>query len=263
MDFGKENINDLISPEWNPRIISDSEMEKLKKSIIEFDYIDPVIINKHNMHIVGGNQRVYALKELGFNEIDVVYINEPDLNKEKALNIALNKISGDWDTEKLEDIFNELDADELDLTGFDELEIDDLFNESLEFDDNPFEDNGIVKSKYTAKIDIPHYEITGEKPELYELIDTEKADKFKVKIEESDFPDDVKEFLINSSYRFLEFNYSNIAEYYAHADKELQEMMEDLALVIIDFNKAIADGYVEFSDKMREIVERDYGDIIE
>ena len=64
-------------------------------------------------------------------------------------------------------------------------------------------------------------------------------------------------------FRFLEFNYSNIAEYYAHADKELQEMMEDLALVIIDFNKAIADGYVEFSDKMREIVERDYGDIIE
>ena len=80
------------------------------------------------MHIVGGNQRYEALKELGYEEIDVIFINEPDINREKALNIRLNNMSGDWDNDKLTAVFEELKLTHFDieLTGFDEDFVDDL-----------------------------------------------------------------------------------------------------------------------------------------
>ena len=70
------------------------------------------------------------------------------------------------------------------------------------------------------------------------------------KIKQSDVPDDIKRFLKLGAYRHLRFNYSKIAEYYAHADREIQELMEDSALVIIDFNDAIAKGYVRLAEEV-------------
>lgn len=128
MEIVKVDINELICPEYNPRQITDDEMGKLKNSINEFGYVDPIIVNKHNNHIVGGNQRYEALKSLGYNEVDVIFINEPDINREKALNLALNKISGEWDFVKLADILDDLELNDFDisLTGFDELELEDF-----------------------------------------------------------------------------------------------------------------------------------------
>ena len=128
MEIVKVDINELICPEYNPRQITDDEMGKLKNSINEFGYVDPIIVNKHNNHIVGGNQRYCALKSLGYDEVDVIFIDEPDLNREKALNIALNKISGEWDFVKLADILDDLELNDFDisLTGFDELELEDF-----------------------------------------------------------------------------------------------------------------------------------------
>ena len=125
MKIVKVNINELISPEYNPRQITDDEMEKLKNSINEFGYIDPIIVNRVNNHIVGGNQRYEALKSLGYTDVDVIFIDEPDLNREQALNIALNKISGEWDFVKLADILDDLELNDFDisLTGFDDLEL--------------------------------------------------------------------------------------------------------------------------------------------
>ena len=141
MEIVKVDINELISPEYNPRQITDDEMEKLKNSINEFGYVAPIIVNKHNNHIVGGNQRYEALKSLGYTDVDVVFVDEPDLNREKALNIALNKISGDWDNEKLTQIFNEMSFEGFDitLTGFEDFEI----NDSLGFFDDNFDDSDI------------------------------------------------------------------------------------------------------------------------
>ncbi|WP_458454371.1 ParB N-terminal domain-containing protein [Methanobrevibacter sp.] len=125
MKIEKVKIKDLISPSYNPRDITLEEMEKLKTSIKEFGYITPIIVNKHNMHIVGGNQRYQALKSLGYNEIEVIYINEPDLNKEKAINIRLNKLSGTWDTVKLNSVLEEIQLNGFDvtLTGFNEVHL--------------------------------------------------------------------------------------------------------------------------------------------
>lgn len=121
-------MESLVSPEYNPRTITSEEMEKLKNSINEFGYVDPIIVNRVNNHIVGGNQRFLALKELGYDEVDVIFIDEEDINREKALNIALNKISGDWDEEKLEYIFQDLEFNGFDLTftGFDNVELQDF-----------------------------------------------------------------------------------------------------------------------------------------
>ena len=147
MEIVKVDINELISPEYNPRQITDDEMEKLKNSINEFGYIAPIIVNKHNNHIIGGNQRYEALKQLGYTMIDVIYIDEPDINKEKALNIRLNNLSGEWDMTKLEKVIDELKMEKFDITltgfeidnaeSFDDLKVNNIpFNETISSDLN-------------------------------------------------------------------------------------------------------------------------------
>ena len=173
MEIVKVDINELISPEYNPRQITDDEMEKLKNSINEFGYISPIIVNKHNNHIVGGNQRCLALKQLGYTMIDVIYINEQDINKEKALNIRLNNLSGEWDTNKLQNILDDLKLQEIDvsLTGFD-IEV-----QKFEFDDNPpiynAPSSDIVDMKgedQEETIDEIYFEIPDDEPEYDESI---------------------------------------------------------------------------------------------
>lgn len=163
MNIEKANINELISPDWNPRQITDEEMEKLKNSINEFGYIDPLIVNKHNNHIVGGNQRYNALKELGYTEVDVIFINEPNIAKEKAMNLALNKISGDWDQDKLDIILEEIQLSDIDitLTGFDEIEFTNL-SEDEDYiipDDEPEYDESIADDIETITCPKCGYEI--------------------------------------------------------------------------------------------------------
>ena len=115
-------------------------MDKLKLSIEEFGYVDPIIVNEVNNHIIGGNQRYEALKEMGYEEVEVNYVHIEDLNREKSLNIMLNKVSGDWDNDKLTEIFKELKVDgfDLSLTGFDEFELDFYLDDDVEFS-NPFD----------------------------------------------------------------------------------------------------------------------------
>lgn len=140
MKIEKVNINELISPDYNPREITPEEMEKLKTSITEFGYVDPIIVNEVNNHIIGGNQRYEALKELEYSEVDVVYIHEEDPNREKALNIALNKISGEFDEVKLNQIFTDMKLEgfeAINLTGFENYEIEELsFMNNIEFDND-------------------------------------------------------------------------------------------------------------------------------
>ena len=128
MQIKKAPVKDLVSPDWNPRQITDEELEKLKTSLEEFGYIEPIIINDVNNHVVGGNQRLKALIALGYDEVDCVYVHIEDINKEKACNVALNKISGDWDEDKLRVVLEDIELSPLDirLTGFDELELTEL-----------------------------------------------------------------------------------------------------------------------------------------
>ena len=125
----------LIPADYNPRKDlrpGDPEYDKLKRSLEEFGYVEPVIWNKTTSHVVGGHQRLKVLLDMGITEVECVVV-EMDAEKEKALNIALNKISGDWDKNKLALLIADLQGADFDvsLTGFDPGEIDDLFKDSL------------------------------------------------------------------------------------------------------------------------------------
>lgn len=132
MNIQKIKIESLKPAEYNPRKDlkpEDEEYQKIKKSITEFGYVAPIIINS-NMTVIGGHQRLKVLKELGYTEVECVVV-DLDQEKEKALNIALNKISGDWDNDKLEELLAELKQTDIDMdiTGFSFDEVDEILKD--------------------------------------------------------------------------------------------------------------------------------------
>lgn len=117
---------------YNPRRDlkpGDKDYEKLKRSIEEFGFVEPVVWNKATGNVVGGHQRLKVLLDMGETEIDCVVV-DLDPQKEKALNLALNRIQGGWDESKLAELMADLDASSFDVsfTGFDAEEIDALMN---------------------------------------------------------------------------------------------------------------------------------------
>ena len=136
MEIVRKSIGELKPAPYNPRKDiqpGDSEYEKLRRSLEEFGYVEPVIWNERTGYVVGGHQRLKVLRELGETEIDCVVVDLPEA-QEKALNIALNKISNDWDDEKLTALLEELRFSDVDvtLTGFDSEELDKVFGSVLE-----------------------------------------------------------------------------------------------------------------------------------
>ena len=126
------NIQKISAEKLNPAIYNprkdlqpdDAEYKKLKRSIQEFGYVEPIICNERSGNIIGGHQRFKILRDLGQTEIDCVIV-DLDEQKEKALNVALNKIQGDWDDAKLAELFAGFDLSGFDasLTGFDNVDI--------------------------------------------------------------------------------------------------------------------------------------------
>lgn len=142
MNIQKINIENLKTAEYNPRKDlkpGDEKYEHIKKSIEEFGYVDPIVVNK-DMTVIGGHQRLKILKELGYNEIECNVVN---VNKsiEKKMNIALNNNSGEWDNEKLKKLMQEIskDFEDMDSTGFNSDEIEELFGENEEISEDDFD----------------------------------------------------------------------------------------------------------------------------
>jgi len=135
MVIERKNTADLLPADYNPRKDlkpGDAEYEKLKRSIEQFGYVEPVIWNKTTGRVVGGHQRLKVLIDMGITEVECVVV-EMDESKEKALNVALNKISGDWDKDKLALLIADLQGEDFDvsLTGFEPAEIDALFKDTI------------------------------------------------------------------------------------------------------------------------------------
>ena len=135
----------LKPAEYNPREDlqpGDPEYEKIRASIEAFTYVDPIIANKDGT-VIGGHQRLKVLKDMGYETADVVVVDK-DKDEEKALNIALNKISGNWDSEKLATVIGEIDTSGLDttLTGYEEEEIKAIIGEISITGDMDFDEPG-------------------------------------------------------------------------------------------------------------------------
>jgi DNA modification methylase len=126
-------VTKIKPAKYNPRKDlkpGDPAYEKLKRSMTEFGYVEPIIWNEETGNIVGGHQRYKILLEEGHTEVECVVVKLP-ADKEKALNVALNKVTGDWEIEALADLLHELNEQDFDLslTGFDAAEIEDLFSQ--------------------------------------------------------------------------------------------------------------------------------------
>lgn len=132
MEIKRMRLSDIKLAHYNPRKDlkpGDPEYEKLKRSIEEFDCVEPLVWNRRSNRLIGGHQRLKILKEKGIEEFEVSVVDLEE-RKEKALNVALNKIEGDWDFTKLADLMTELDDGQFDLelTGFDMSEIEEIMN---------------------------------------------------------------------------------------------------------------------------------------
>lgn len=130
MQIEKKKIRDLDRAAYNPRIDlipGDTEYENLRRSILTYGMIIPVVWNKRTNRVVGGHQRLTVLENEGETEVDVSVV-DLDETQERQLNVSLNKIEGGWDEEKLAALLAEL-GDDAPLTGFTQAEIDSLTND--------------------------------------------------------------------------------------------------------------------------------------
>ncbi len=232
-------IDKIIPYENNPRD-NDDAVPYVANSIKEFGFKVPIIVDKDNV-IVAGHTRLKAAKQLRLETVPVIIADDLNEDQINAFRLADNKVGemALWNLEKLEEELNNIQMN-MDAFGF----LDGLEEENTEE----------IENEYTTKIKIPQYEITGEEPHINDLVDDYKVNELIEEIKNSNVTDEQKEFLIKAAQRHLTFDYRNIAEYYAHQDKEMQELMEKSALVIIDIKDAIANGYVQLTEKLEEIM---------
>ncbi|WP_417448541.1 site-specific DNA-methyltransferase [Hornefia porci] len=132
MEWKELAISDLKPATYNPRKklkAGDKEYEKIKNSIQEFGYVEPIIVN-YDMTVIGGHQRLTVLRDMGYDTVQCVMVHIEDAAKVKALNVALNKITGAWDEQLLADLLVDLQKENFntDLTGFEPPEIGQLFS---------------------------------------------------------------------------------------------------------------------------------------
>src|SRR3990172_7687318 len=126
VDVPTRDLAEMAAP-YNPRTISEHDLEALRRSLRFFGTVEPIVVNRQSDRIVGGHKRVKAAQAEGIQTLPVVYVDLDDPS-EKQLNLALNRISGEFDVEKLAELLKELEAQgaDLDLTGFTTVEIDEL-----------------------------------------------------------------------------------------------------------------------------------------
>ena len=244
------DINDLTPWRDNPRK-NEHAVGPVAESIKRFGFASPIIARMDG-EVIAGHTRLKAAQQLGLDRVPVRYM---DLDPADAKLLALtdNRVAevAEWDDDLLSDILNELQADGVDIEGIgwdsDELaEIMALGAEDPEVD------------PYTNKIETPVYEITGDNPNESELFDTARTDELQRQIKDADLPTEIADFLMAAAQRHTVFRYDKIAEYYAHASADVQRLMEDSALVVIDFDRAIELGFVKLSEALAESFGQDH-----
>ena len=165
MQIERKRISDLNRATYNPRIDlipGDPEYENLRRSIATYGLLIPVIWNKRTNNVVGGHQRLTVLENEGEAEVDVSVV-DLDPMQERQLNVALNKIEGGWDEEKLGALLAEL-GDDATLTGFNQQEIDSLTN-----DIDSLIDGGTVDEELRAIEELFNVSLTFDKADQEEL----------------------------------------------------------------------------------------------
>lgn len=239
----------------NPRK-NDHAVLKVAASIKEYGWRQPIVVDKDGV-VVAGHTRLLAAMHLKQKTVPVHIADELNPIQIKAYRLADNRVAqeAEWDDELLALEIEELQAlglSDLDSLGFEEEELAGLHVPELE------ETKGLTDpddETYTRKIVSPVYEPKGERPPIGDLCDTSRTDAMVAEIDAAGLPDDIAAFLRHAAQRHTRFHFARIAEYYAHAPAEVQALMEDSALVIIDFGRAIELGFVRLTERLGEIAD--------
>lgn len=248
-------IDQLSSLANNPR---KGDVEAVMRSYDTFGQRKPIVARRDGT-VLAGNHQLAAARRLGWDQIAVVFVDDDDVTA-KAYTLADNRIGdlGSYDSEMLAELIADVqdsDAGLLDAAGYSATDLTELLS-TLEVPEAEEQ----VENLYTMKVDIPQYQIVGEEPAIEELFDDTRSAALQAQIADADIPDDVRSLLHLAAYRHVVFNYRKIAEFYPHADPMVQRLMEDSALVIIDYQDAIAKGYVKFSETIDELRLLDHPD---
>lgn len=235
---------DSITPyEANSRTHSKAQIDQICDSINEFGFTNPILLDETNT-IIAGHGRLEAAKKLGQYEVPTIMLAGLTDEQKRAYVIADNKLAlnAGWDMDALKDEVAKLASEDfnLDILGFDSKELKSLLGEDEE------------ENEYTKKVETPLYEPSEEKPNLEDLFDDSKTFELVEEIKASKLPQAEKDFLMLAAGRHTVLNFQAIADYYAHSSPEMQELMENSALVIIDFKKAIEQGYIAMSEAINE-----------
>lgn len=236
-----KSLDELIPYTNNPRK-NDEAVKYVAASMDEFGCKVPLVIDKNGV-IVAGHTRYKAARSLGWKTVPCIIADDLSDEQVKAFRLADNKVGeiAEWDDDLLD------------------IELDDILNIDMEAFGFSLDEEKDEENQYTTAINIPQYEITGDCPAIDELFDDEKTNELIAEIEQANVTDEQKEFLLKAARRHTAFNYANIAEYYAHADEEMQRLMEKSALVIIDYKDAIRNGYVNLSAALLKMLDEDGG----
>lgn len=153
MKIEKHFISDIHESEYNPRVKLDRhsrEYKAIENSINDYGFVEPIVVNDINMTCIGGHQRLTVMRDMGEQEIDCSMVHIEDPQKEKALCIALNKIKGDWDKDKLDELLQDESILEFEL-GFESIEVnlDDELGGETNLDDYGEDDNGSDEDDYS------------------------------------------------------------------------------------------------------------------
>jgi len=272
--------------------LKEAEYRKLKLNLFgdgvipQNEFFVPLMVwiepKSKKPYILDGHQRVNVIKSCNGEPYELPYLqidakNKVEAKKKLALvNSQYGRITRDgWDS-----FMHDVDVDWVrgmtTLEAFTlpplDLDIPDIDNalysggqmlggesgEAREIDSDDFEDEDELSSKYTTKVTAPTYEPKNDKPDVSELYKMTTANRLLSEIKESEGISQAdKDFLILAAQRHIVFDYEKIADYYAHSTKQMQELMERSALVIIDFNQAIELGYIKLKNDIQAITQAD------
>jgi hypothetical protein len=251
-------LKDLKHDHKNARRRTDRSSRLIAESLKRYGAARSIVIDEEN-RILAGNGTIEGAKAAGIKNVrvietdgsEIIAVRRTNLSEDEKIGLALadNRTSdlSEWDGAMLHQISEEHDIS----TWFDKEELDELFGIEETIDED---------SPYTNKTTPPIYEPSGTQYKPEHLYDATKTNQLIAEIQIADIPDDIKAFLTLAAYRHTAFTYSKIADYYATAPKEIQSLFEDSALVIIDFDQAIQNGFVRLDERVEQAFKQDHPD---
>lgn len=227
------DIKELTLTEKNPRTISKKDFAVLKKSLKDFPSmleVREVVIDENN-RVLGGHQRIKALQAQGKNKVKVKRVSGWTEEQKDEFMIKDNIANGDWDNDKLA---NQWDKDKLEEWGL------------------PLKIASSGDYKELLDVSIPYYTPSDKAPDASELADLSEVEELNDIITKLEPEDALEPILRARAAFFADFDFQKIADYYAKADKETQELMKRLGLVIVIPKEAYERGMCDFREGFDE-----------